>query len=518
MRFTRNFRTVWRNRYYRIVIKRKHIIFLVVSFAILLAIFAFLTNPYNRLTIVKNPYNTYLVTERTLELEKEYEITAKQDRISKSLCWMKKGVHISANTVLPNRVTSKTNENGIINELYNLRFDSNKPYIIAGDHFSMLYVRNLGVFYYPALDPRTAVYEQDWLERQKLLLKTTALSLDIFSQTGDVTTTIVPFSAQSYCAIDVFSYPSDTLYSLLYALYTMSRDYYKDEIHFLPSDHGTIFELYTKPAAFKLLAEYENDLASLLQTYENKIIDPTTGLVRKDLHLSGTKDITIRESAFYDNVIYWRTLDLAMKLGVIETDLPQLKQLKETIVTTFWNESDGYFLEDLSEESLTHGQYSSDWLVVLFTDFLDPKIPQERIYYERAISYIQDNEIDEPFGLRYDNVNDRHRLHFFPRLLLPSYGGSAIWSNWGMDYIRALLMLYKETGDKEYVQEAKKQLDSYHDNILKYRGFPEVYNSKGNLLKNPFYESMRNTGWVVNYVQVRELYKEIQKKNQTNLQ
>lgn len=76
-----------------------------------------------------------------------------------------------------------------------------------------------------------------------------------------------------------------------------------------------------------------------------------------------------------------------------------------------------------------------------------------------------------------------------------------------MEYIKALTLLGKVTKKDKYFEDAKYHLDAYESAMLRDRGFPETYDAKGNLLKTPFYQSIRQTGWVIGFEQARAMYR-----------
>ena len=78
-----------------------------------------------------------------------------------------------------------------------------------------------------------------------------------------------------------------------------------------------------------------------------------------------------------------------------------------------------------------------------------------------------------------------------------------------MEYIKLHLRLYELTKDKKYLTEADYQIEAYDEAIRKNRGFPEVYDPAGKLLKTPLYQSIRMTGWVIGYEQVLAMRKSI---------
>ena len=231
--------------------------------------------------------------------------------------------------------------------------------------------------------------------------------------------------------------------------------------------------------------------------------------MRTRVRMSGAKDITKRSSAFYDNVVFWKTTQLAMTLGLIEQDQAYLDALKTRIISTFWLEEKGYFLEDLSREGKVHKYYSSDWLIVLATGFLHPDRSDEVGYFTRSVEYIRRMEIDRPFAIKYQHETRAHRQFAAVRMAVASYGGDSIWSFWGMEYIKVLLALYRQTSQAEYLEEADYHIQQYEDMMVKYGGFPELYDAKGDMMQTPLYRSVRQTGWVVGFDQVRSLRRHI---------
>ncbi|MDB5183623.1 MAG: hypothetical protein JWO07_304, partial [Candidatus Saccharibacteria bacterium] len=338
---------------------------------------------------------------------------------------------------------------------------------------------------------------------QTVYLQSVAYALGVFAKNPTLTTTIVSMGPLSATCVNFYAYPSDSLFGILFALAVLNGQQSAAALHYNPK----IKSLDTKMASKRLLEQYRDTLLGLYEGYKDTVLDPETGLINTRVHLSGAKDITRRRSSFYDNVIYWKTTQLAMTLGIITTDKKYLDTLKKLIIKTFWLQDEGYFLEDLSAEGLQNKYYSSDWLIVLSTGFLDPLDSKEKSYYERSITYIKKNKIDQPFAIKYQQTTRAHRQFLAVRLAVASYGGDAIWSFWGMEYIKALTLLYKQTGQSEYKKSANHHIKKYEQKMIEYGGFPEVYDPDGKLLQTPFYRSIRQTGWVIGFEQAREMYK-----------
>jgi hypothetical protein len=469
---------------------------------------AYITNPFSRFSIIRQPFVVEVAMDSLNALNDNHKIVIRQRWWWRLFAILKCGLYIMNTRYVSSPRSEASSVKGIVSDIHKLRFKPKKLLLTSGDHFSALFVRNLGVFYYPMLDTRIASSKHDWQNRQVVYLQTVAYALGVFQKYPVPTTTIVAMGAYSATCVNFYAYPSDTLYGILYALAALlgKQDPLPGESYGTP--HHT---LDTKPATQILLEEYRTTIGQLYSHYRTTVFDVKTGLIDTNIHISSAKDITRRYSAFYDNVVFWKTSQLAMELGIIPHDPAFLQQLKKQILQTFWLRDKGYFLEDLSEEGKHEAYYSSDWLIVLSTGFLHPKNKSERHYFEQSIDYIRAHGIDKPFAIKYQHETRAHRQFWAVRIAVASYGGDAIWSFWGMEYIKTLLLLYKYTDDAGYLAMADFHLAAYEHAMLRDGGFPEVYDSRGKLLETRLYRSIRQTGWVIGFEQVKAMRANIRK-------
>ena len=460
--------------------------------------FSYATNPFNRFTIVRRSYRVAMTDNVMRVIDENHKLVVSRGRIEKILAIINNGVYIVWSRWHTRPTSDRQTIEETIDDIYRLRFNPNKLLLTSGDHFSSLFVRNLGVFYYPVLDTHLPSSEERWQARQITYLQTLAYALGVFAKADTLTTTIVPTGRYRATCVNFHAYPSDTLYGMLYVLSALlgkqkARPYvYGAPVH----PHDTI------DAATALYETYSDSLRSHYNNYRAMAFDELSGLISTSVKMSGAKDITMRESAFYDNVIFWKTTELAMVLGLIDHDGAFLDTLKMRIIDAFWLEDEGYFLEDLSTEGVNKKYYSSDWLIVLATGFISPSHQDERTYFERSCAYIKSTNIARPFAIKYQQDTRAHRQFPIVRLAVASYSGDSIWSFWGMEYIKTNLALYRETGENSYLVEADYHIDAYKEKMLQYGGYPETYDAKGNLLETPFYRSIIQTGWVIGFEQV----------------
>jgi hypothetical protein len=468
----------------------------------------YLTNPFVRYSIIRLPYRAKLQAKTLEALNNNQKMVIRQNIFWQLFAYYQCGIYILTTRYLNSPRSKGKTVDEIIADIHTLRYNPDKLLLISGDHFNGLFVRNLGVFYYPMLDRSLPGTVDDWHNREAVYLQTVAFALGVFHKNPKLTTTIVSMGPYAATCINFYAYPSDSLFGILYALATLNGTESAQPYAYKRARRP----LDTIGAAEVLIDTYRQTLETLYTSHRSYVFDDETNLIKQTVHLSGAKDITRRYSAFYDNIVFWKTSQLAMKLGVIPYDKAFLAALKQTILDTFWLEDEGYFLEDLSEEGVREKYYSSDWLIVLSTGFLDITNKKERRYYTRSIDYIQVNKIDQPFAIKYQNDTRAHRQFFVVRMAVASYGGDAIWSFWGMEYIKTLTLLAAQTGDVKYAEAAKYHLDAYETAMLRDGGFPETYDAKGNLLKTPFYQSIRQTGWVIGFEQARSMYQALTAK------
>lgn len=468
--------------------------------------FAYVTNPFSRFTIVRSTYTARFADGRLETSDHNDALVLRQHPLWRALAYYSCGVNVLATRYLTSPRSGADTVDGVIRDIHALRYDPERLLLISGDQFSALFVRNLGVFYYPMLDRAVPDDEADWQARQLVYLQTVGYALGVFARQPELTTTIVATGPRSATCVNIYAYPSDALHGMLYALAALAGLEPARPVAYGPDRH----DLATTEAAADLVDRYGDALARHFAHYRATVLDPATGLIRTDLPLSGAKDITRRSSAFYDNVILWKTTQLAGRLGLIPLDraaLDDLDALKQRILATFWLPEAGHFLEDLSPEGVRAGYYSSDWLSVLATGFLDPADPAERDYFVRSVEHIRATGVAEPFAVKYHVDTRAHRQYPVVRLAVASYGGDSIWSFWGMEYIKVLLLLHRATDEAGYLAEARHHLEAYAAAMVRDGGFPEVYDGRGRMLTTPLYRSIRQTGWVIGFEQAREMYR-----------
>ena len=459
---------------------------------------SYVTNPFSKFTLVKRPFTIQVVLGVFQAINNNHKLHIAQRWWWRLFATLKIFVHILETRYVKSERSNAATLEGIIAGIHTQRYNPHKLLLTSGDHFSALFVRNLGVFYYPMCDPRIPSDTADWHDRQIVYLQTLAYALGVFEKRPIPVTTIVTTGAYRATCMNYWRYPSDTVYGLLFALAALLGEQDAAPANYAPK----LQTADTRAAALLLLEEYGDTLVQLYDHYRTTVFDEDSCLLRSDIPICGAKDITKRYGAFYDNVVFWKTTELAMRIGIIDLDQAFLRKLKKSILDTYWLEEQGYFLEDLSEEGVRDAYYSSDWLIVLITGFLDPAKKSEQHYFTRSVDYIQKAGVDKPFAIKYQSEDRGHKQFFLARMGFASYQRDTVWSFWGMEYIKTLLLLHKHTGDRSYLRAADRHIKAYKQAMLRDGGYPEVFDDKGDLYETTFYRSIRQTGWVIGFEQV----------------
>ncbi len=454
---------------------------------------------------MNKPFSTRVSRNNEIILHQNFPITFHGGKISEFVSYVLSGLGIFSASFNKEKPLLGSEEE-IIQQIHKERFDPSNPYVITGGHFHQLYVRNLGIFYNALLDSRIQMGEKDWENRQRITLQTLALDLEVFHLAKKTYTTIVPITATHYTAMNVRTTPSDQLFAIVYTLCALTDQTFISSI--FPTQKNTkSYSLQTVTVGKKLLNKYAKDLQTLLLSYKQYLLDPITGIIRKDMYLASAMDGVKRESGFYDNVILWATYRLAEKLKIITISEKELHYWKERIIKTFWDEKEGIFIDDLSLFAQKEKLFAADSFIVTSTQFLDITNPKERVMLEKIVAYIQKNNMDKPFPILFTKESYKQRMYFLVKHFVPEYMGTGVWSHWGIEYIKLLVMLGKY--NTTYCNEARKQLESYTKNIEKNKGFPELCDENGNVYKKLAYRAVLRNGWVINYEQAKMMAENI---------
>lgn len=475
-------------------------------------ILAYRNDPYFRWTRIESPLVTKVQNGQIVLIE-QFKPKLVTNIFSRGYSLFITGVRIPFYSLLTKERRLRGTEQEIIDKIHQRRFNPQKPYVITGSHYPDLYMRNMGTFFNAILDPRLSSTDLDWQNRQRISLQTVAYDLEFLAQNKQAVTTIIPLGQKKFTAVNIYKQPSDSLFSVLFSLRALTDDQFLPKL--FPALHPVKSRsLQTVATTKQLLATYRDSLSISINHYLKMAIDPETGLICRNLHLSSARDGVKRDCSFYDNVIAWATVKLATELDIPHNSTADLNHWKKNILASYWDETLGIFRDDLYGWTPGSGEkespvpiFSADSFIVTSSGFFNLRQKNDRQKLERMVAYVRSHKLDVPFPLSYTAINNRKQMHGPVRWFAPSYMGKGIWSHWGMEYIKALLLLAPK--NQILAEEAAHHLAAYAYNIEKWGGYPELYSRQGKLYKSLLLRGVLHTGWVVNYEQAKMMMNDI---------
>lgn len=453
------------------------------------------TNPFiiGR-SLFKNPYRTFIDEQGQIDYVQNYRLRVFTGPIANALGYAKGGFLIFQNTFFKGAHAKGETLDAIIADIHRQRFNPHKPYLISGDQFSVLYPRNLGVFYNQLLNPDTALDPADWERRQRIYLQSVLLAIDGLSASPNPRTTIIPFGVRHAVLTQVHpgGIGSDQVFGLLYALHALRGS---------ASSRDGMHRQATKVAAERILKEKMPQLQFIYDSYMHAVYEARTSLVREGIHLSAARDGVIRSSSFYDNVVMYETIHLAEQLGLKDNLDLNIASIERKIKDQYWNEAKGYYNDD----TINH-HFSADWLIGYVTGFFKLTDHADLQRTIKTVDYIESTDLVRPFPIKYQVEGDL-RVPRIVKWVAPNYGTDVIWSYWGAQYITLLAELYHATGKEMYLKKARGYIKQYDQNILRDKGYAETFDAEGKFLRSTIYKSIRVTGWVVEFEHAKDLVK-----------
>ena len=269
-----------------------------------------------------------------------------------------------------------------------------RTFTASPGHFDMFWTRDLA-FSTPAL------VRQGYGERVRASL---AYALDVWTRRNShITTTIHYFDRPG----DVYEYGVDSLPLLLAALRAADAS-----------------ELVDRHAGW-LQAEVDH--------YVERVVDPTSGLVRSDRKFSAHRDTVENRSNTYGNTMVALLAKTIAETGWVESPLERHfdGDYGGLLIEHFW--AGDHFRDALADETVS-GE-ANVWPfyagVIAEPDLLRP-----------ALAYLDTQGFCDPLPLRYETTRRPEREVWLTRHVLPDYQGSTVWTSLGAMYLQVLRAIY----------------------------------------------------------------------------
>lgn len=257
---------------------------------------------------------------------------------------------------------------------------------------------------------------------------------------------------------DVFTYAVDSLPLLFHSLF--------------------ILEKHEAGKGKEFVEIYKPWLELEIKKFFDLVIDPSTGLIKRNNHFSSIKDHAKRSVSCYDVCMCGL---LSVHLDFFELANP-LKNFKyPTLIKEYFWKND-HFVDSLGSNVISGDANVFPYWTGLITD-------KKMINW--SIAAIQQEGLDKPFPLKYTQSNEGNFL--FPlSLFAGNYEGNSVWMHLGLCYLDVVEKVDKQF-QKQYLQTYKKQIE-------KHKTFLEVFDTEGKAYNTLFYIADEGMLWAAKYL------------------
>jgi hypothetical protein len=304
-----------------------------------------------------------------------------------------------------------------------------RTFTASPGHFDMFWTRDLS-FSAPALVR---------LGQRKRVHASLAHALDIWTRRDShITTTIHYFDRPG----DVYEYGVDSLPLFLAALRAAD--------------------------ATDLVERHRDWLAAEIAYFNERVVDPFTGLVRADRKYSAHRDTVTNRSNAYGNTMVALLAKTIAETGWFASPFERhfRGDYGRLLIEHFWDVD--HFRDALGEDVVSGEANVWPFYTGVITD---PSI------IAPALAYLDANGFCDPFPLRYETSRRAHCEVWLTRHLLPDYQGSTVWTSLGSMYLQVLRLVNPTL--------AAAETERYVGWIERDGTFWEVMNAKGEIWVSP---------------------------------
>ena len=265
-----------------------------------------------------------------------------------------------------------------------------RTFTASPGHFDMFWTRDLGSST-PAL---VRVGEGD---RVRASL---AYALGVWTRRRSHVTTTINYGDRP---ADVFEYGVDSLPLLLAAL--------------------------RAAGAVDLVEQHRAWLADEVAWFAERVVDPSTGLVRADRTYSAHRDTVINRSTAYGNTMVALLAKTLAETGWLGSPLERHfdGDHGRLLRDRFW--AGDRFRDSLGDETVSGEANVWPFYAGVVTD---------ADMLRSSLRYLDENGFADPYPLRYETVRRPGREVWFTRQVLPNYQGTTVWTSLGAMYLQLL--------------------------------------------------------------------------------
>jgi hypothetical protein len=185
-------------------------------------------------------------------------------------------------------------------------------------------------------------------------------------------------------------------------------------------------------SAVDLVERHRDWLIAEIDHYVERVVDPTTGLVRSDRKYSAHRDTVINRSNAYGNTMVALLAKTIAESGWFPSPLERHFEgdYGRLLMTHFW--TGDHFRDAIGDETVS-GE-ANIW--PFYTGVIG-----DLSVIELALGYLDSNGFCDPLPLRYETSRRPEREVWLTRHILPDYQGTTVWTSLGSMYLQVLRLV-----------------------------------------------------------------------------
>jgi len=310
---------------------------------------------------------------------------------------------------------------------------------VSAGHYDLFYMRDFGWCCQALLK----------LGHEERVRKTLLFALKHYKRHGAVTTSI---TKHGFC----FDYPCYSVDSLPYLLSCIN----------LLGDQ-------------QMLQDHQLFLNEEVKRFYSNVIDPQTGLVKKETPFSSMRDHIIRNSSCYDNCFVAFLQQQLSKAKILDNPFKH-RDYEQLIKKYYWQGR--FFYDDLNAGNYATGD------ATVFPFYLG-------IFYDlsmmrSALKTALRTGLAKPFPLKYTHKRHSEEHFIFAEHFVKNWETTSIWTHMGPLFIKLMQQIDKK--------QAQQFIQQYQDLVEQHGNYLEVFNEQGKPYKSFFYFTDTSMLWSAN--------------------
>ena len=184
--------------------------------------------------------------------------------------------------------------------------------------------------------------------------------------------------------------------------------------------------------ATDLVEQHRSWLTAEIEHFYERVVDPTTGLVRSDRKFSAHRDTLVNRSNAYGNTMVALLAKTIAETGWFVSPFERhfRGDYGSLLLEHFW--AGDHFRDALGDETVSGEANVWPFYAGVIVD---------KAVLAPALAYLDANGFCDPYPLRYETSRRPEREVWLTRHVLPDYQGSTVWTSLGAMYLQVVRLV-----------------------------------------------------------------------------